>query len=163
MNKRKIRFNFIDLLILLLIAAVVFVLLYVFVLSDRTKPADDQATATVQYVIEILNIDERFSEIIRKGQPVEDAIRRKSVGTVVGMEAKPFRKIAFDYNSGEEILSEAEGRMTLYVTIEAEVVETDSAFTADGVEIRVGQQYSLIFPDFYGVGYCTSLKTVSGD
>ena len=163
MNKRKIRFNFIDLLILLAAAAAVFVLLYVFVLSDRAQSADSEERTTVQYVVEILNVDERFSEVIRKGQKVEDAIRRKTVGTVVGMEAKPFEKITFDYQSGEEVLSEAEGRITLYVTVETSVVETDSAFLADGVEIRVGEQYSLIFPDFYGVGYCTSLKTVGED
>ncbi|MBE6724112.1 MAG: DUF4330 domain-containing protein [Ruminococcaceae bacterium] len=159
MNKRKIRFNFIDLLILLVIAAVVFVLLYVFVLSDRTTAADDQAKTKIQYVIEILNVDERFSETIRKGQRVEDAIRRKSVGTVIGVEPKPFQTVTFDYNNREEVLASPEGRITLYVTVDAEVDETDGAFTADGVEIRVGQQYSLIFPDFYGVGYCTSLKT----
>lgn len=163
MNKRKIRFNFIDLLILLVAAAAVFVLLYVFVLSDRASSTDTQELAVVQYVVEIQNVDERFSETVRKGQPVEDAIRRKPVGTVVGMEAKPFEKITFDYLTREEVTAAADGRITLYVTIETPVVETDSAFLSNGVAIRVGEQYSLIFPDLYGVGYCTSLKKTGGD
>ena len=158
MNKRKIRFNFIDLLLLLLIAAVVFAVLYIFVLSGRDTAQDDESTVTVQYVVEIANIDERFADAVKKGQPVQDAIQRKNVGTVVGAEAKDYEKIVFDYDSAEEVLAKSEGRITLYVTVEAQVYESDSAFTAEGVAIRVGERYSLIFPDLYGVGYCTSLK-----
>lgn len=158
MNKRKIRFNFIDLLLLLVIAAAVFVLLYVFVLSDRSAPADVDSTVSVEYVVEIANIDERFADAVKRGQPVEDAIKRRIIGKVVGAEAKDYEKIVFDYDTGEEVLAASEGRITLYVTVEADVTETDSAFTANGVAIRVGEQYSLIFPDLYGVGFCTSLK-----
>ena len=159
MTKRRIRFNFIDLLLLLLAAAVVFVLLYVFVLSDRTAPQEgEKAKTPIQYVVEIQNVDERFAESIKKGQPVQDAIKRKSVGTVDGAEAVPFEKIVFDYDNGEEVLAAAEGRITLVVTINVDADETDSAFSADGIEIRVGEQYSLMFPDLYGVGYCTALK-----
>ena len=160
MNKRKVRFNFIDLLILLLVASAVFVILYVFVLSDRNASEPAQEEKTIQYVVEFLNVDERFDEIIKKEQPVQDAIRRKAMGTVVGVEPKDFEKITFSQNTGEEILSNAEGRRTIYVTIETKVVETKEAFMADGVAIRVGEQYSLIFPEFYGVGFCTFLKVM---
>ena len=94
---------------------------------------------------------------MKKGQLVEDAVERKKIGTVSGIQAVPFEKITFDYVNGRETTSSVEGKVTLKITIEAQAVETDRAFTVDGCEIRVGQQYSLILPDLYGYGYCTEL------
>ena len=54
-----------------------------------------------------------------------------------------------------------EGRVTLVVTIQADVTENKDSYTANGIVIRVGEQYSLIFPGMYGVGFCTSLKEVA--
>ena len=164
MQKRKVRFNFIDLLLLLAMAAAIYVLLYVFVLSGKQNrnAAETASTASIRYVIEIQNIDKDLANAVKKGQPVQDAIKRKNLGTVVGVEDKPFEKIVYDYDHNREVLSPAEGRITLHVTVEAEVNETEDAYTADGVVIRVGEQYSVIFPGMYGVGFCTSLSKTSG-
>jgi len=158
MRKRKLRFNAIDALIILVIAAAVFVLLYVFVFSGRgTQTAAEVTTTTIRYVVELQNMDEHLQDAVKKGQLVEDAVERKKIGTVSGIQAVPFEKITFDYVNGRETTSSVEGKVTLKITIEAEAVETDRAFTVDGCEIRVGQQYSLILPDLYGYGYCTEL------
>ena len=39
----------------------------------------------------------------------------------------------------------------------AEAEKTEDAYVVNDVVIRVGKQYSLIFPTMYGVGFCTSL------
>ena len=158
MSKRKLRFNAIDALIILVIAAAVFVLLYVFVFSGRgTQTAAEVTTTTIRYVVELQNMDEHLQDAVKKGQLVEDAVERKKIGTVSGIQAVPFEKITFDYVNGRETTSSVEGKVTLKITIEAQAVETDRVFTVDGCEIRVGQQYSLILPDLYGYGYCTEL------
>ena len=158
MSKRKLRFNAIDALIILVIAAVVFVLLYVFVFSGRgTQAAAEVATTTISYVIELQNIDEHLRDAVKSGQQVEDAVERKKIGEVSGTQPIPFHKVTFDYVNGQETTSAVEGKITLKITIRAQAVETDRAFTVDGCEIRVGQQYSLMFPDFYGYGYCTEI------
>ncbi len=158
MSKRKLRFNAIDALIILVIAAAVFVLLYVFVFSGRgTQAAAEVTTTTIHYVVELQNMDEHLQDAVKKGQLVEDAVERKKIGTVSGVQAVPFEKITFDYVNGRETTSSVDGKVTLKITIEAQAVETDRAFTVDGCEIRVGQQYSLILPDLYGYGYCTEL------
>lgn len=158
MSKRKLRFNAIDALIILVIAAAVFILLYVFVFSGRgTQTAAEVTTTTIRYVVELQNMDEHLQDAVKKGQLVEDAVERKKIGTVSGIQAVPFEKITFDYVNGRETTSSVEGKVTLKITIEAQAVETDRAFTVDGCEIRVGQPYSLILPDLYGYGYCTEL------
>ena len=158
MSKRKLRFNAIDALIILVIAAAVFALLYIFVFSGRgTQTAAEVNYTTIRYVVELQNIDEHLEDAVKKGQPVQDAVERKKIGTVSGVQAVPFEKVTFDYQNGTETSSAVEGMITLKITIEAQAVETDRAFTVDGCEIRVGQQYSLILPDLYGYGYCTEI------
>ncbi|MBE6625710.1 MAG: DUF4330 family protein [Ruminococcaceae bacterium] len=153
MSKRKIRFNIIDLIIILIIVAAAFVLVKVF-----TGGNNDIVTETnykkIQYVIEIQNVEDRFDGSVKKGDAVQDAIERKSIGTVVGVQSSQFERITFDYDSGMETVSVVEGRIVLNITIEATAVVTDRAFTVDGCEIRVGEQYSVILPEFYGIGYC---------
>ncbi|MBR5312718.1 MAG: DUF4330 domain-containing protein [Clostridia bacterium] len=159
MSKRKLRFNGIDALIILVIAAAVFVLLYVFVFSGRgsQQTAAEVTYTTIHYVVELQNIDEHLEDAVKKDQRVEDAVERKKIGTVSGVQAVPFEKVTFDYQNGRETFSSVDGKITLKITIEAQAVETDRAFTVDGCEIRVGQQYSLILPDLYGYGYCTEI------
>lgn len=158
MSKRKLRFNAIDALIILVIAAAVFVLLYVFVFSERgTQTSAEVNYTTIHYVVELTNIDEHLEDAVKKGQAVEDAVERKKIGTVSGVQAIPYEKVTFDYENGRETAAAVEGKITLKISIEAQAVESDRAFTVDGCEIRVGQQYSLILPDLYGYGYCTEI------
>ena len=89
MNKRKLRFNGVDVLLILLALAAAFILFKVFILN--------------------------------------------------------------------EVVSRTEGKITMLVTIEADVVETDRAFLANGCDIRVGKQFSLMLPEIYGVGFCIRL------
>ena len=157
MKTRKLRFNAVDAFILLLLAAAIGVVLYVFVFSGRNTAAAEVSYQDIQYVIEVQNIEERFSDRVKKGQSVEEAVERRQIGTVVGVQAVPASRITFDSETGRETVSAYEDRIHLKITIEAQAVETEREFQADGCTIRVGQLYSLILPDFYGYGYCTEL------
>lgn len=157
MTGRKVRFNAIDAIIILVFAAAVGALLYIFVFSEGQTQTLEGNVRTIQYVVEIQNIDERFDDAVKAGQPVQDAVKRKHIGTVTGVQSVPYEKITFDYESLQETVAGVEGMITLKITIEAQVTETDRAFTADGCEIRVGEQYSLMMPEMYGVGFCTDI------
>lgn len=158
MNKRKLRFNFIDVLIILVILAVAAVLLYVFVLSDNNDQIEELNYSNIQYVIEIQNVDKQFEGAVQVGQLVKEAVKQKYIGTVSGVEAVPYQMKTFDYELGIETVSYVEDKITLKITIDAQAVETDRAFTVDGYEIRVGKSYSLALPNMYCSGFCTFLK-----
>ncbi len=157
MNNRKLRFNVIDILIILFLAAAAAVVLYVFVFGVEKNGNDANVKRDIQYVVEINNLDPNLSDAVKTGQAVQDAIERKSIGVVSGVEAVPYRKITFDAINGRETVSDYADRITLRITIDASAEETDRAFTVDGCEIRVGEQYSLMLPDIYCVGYCIEL------
>jgi len=155
MKKNKIRFNLIDLLIILVVAAAVFVLLYVFVFSDNKNQAEEVNNTNIRYVFEIQKVDSRFEDLVEVGQPVQDAIERRNIGKVIGVQAIPYQKLVYDSSKGAEVAADVENMVTLKITVEATAVETDRAFSVDGCIIKVGQQYSLALPGMYCVGYCT--------
>ena len=95
MKNRKLRFNAVDVLLILMIAAAAVVLLYVFVWSDRGSDNTDLQYTDIQYVVEVQNVESRFADSVKRGQSVEDAIARKSIGTVAGVEVVDFEKITF--------------------------------------------------------------------
>lgn len=158
MNNRKLRFNAVDAILIIILAAVIFVLLYYFVFSENDNQTMDTGTKTIQYTVLIQDLDEYYDDYIKQGQAVTDAIERKSIGTVTGVQISPMYKKTFDYETGKETESLVEGRINAKITIEAQAHETDRAFTVDGCVIRVGEQYSLMLPDFYCVGYCIDLN-----
>lgn len=158
MNNRKLRFNAIDVIIILLLAAVVYVILNIFVFSDNKNDSSAVNYKTIQYVVEVNNIDERFGSIVEFGQAVQDAVEKKNIGTVVGVQTSPYKKSNFNYEEQREVVSTVENRISMKITIEAEAVDTEYAYTVNGCAIRVGQQYSLILPDMYAVGYCIDLN-----
>lgn len=161
MNKRKIRFNFVDVIIILIIVVAALILAKVFLGGNENNVSNDAVVSRIQYVIELQDVDERFDNLVTEGQPVQDAIQRKNIGYVVGVQAIPYEIITFDYVEGKEKVSVVDGRNTVYITIEADAVETDSAFTVDGCIIRVGQKYSIVTPNMYGNGFCIKLTKIS--
>ena len=158
MTKRKLRFNAIDAIIILAVAAVLFVLLYIFVFDKDNGQTSASDFKPIQYTIMIQNIDEANSNIIKVGQPVTDAIKKKSIGTVVGVQVAGMTQTSFNYETEKEVYSPVEGRVSLKVTIEGDAEVTDREFTIDDLVIRVGHQYSLMFPEIYCVGFCIDLN-----
>lgn len=161
MANRKIRFNFIDLLILAVLVLAVLLLLYVFVWSGSGTQTAEQQTVAIEYVIEIQKVDENLGDMIKSGQTVEDAVERKVIGTVKDADYKPTQEINFNYTTGKEEYSELEGKINLYVVITAEAEETESSFTVNGYEVCVGKLMSVMFQNFQGYGYCIELTKLS--
>lgn len=158
MSNKKLRFNFIDALILLAVLLVMLVAWYFFVLRDTGSDVSEVSYNTIEYVIEVSNIESRFDGTVKRDQSVEDAIRRKKIGKVAGVQTVPYEKITFNKIDGVETVSEVEGKITMAITIQAEAIETDQSFLVDGCEIKVGLEYSLMLPEFYGTGYCVEIN-----
>ena len=154
MSKKKFKINLIDILIILLIIAAVAFGIYYIMTRGTSSSATSEATKTIRYVVEFQNIDADFAGAIQEGDRVQYDVKKVDFGTVVGVQESPFQVMTFDYENEVEDVSLVEGKIGIMVTIEVDVSETDRAFTANGSEIRVGQAYSLNFPNFFGTGYC---------
>ena len=152
MYKRKIRFNGVDLFILLFIAAAIFLLLYVFVFDNDNPMTDGASEEEIEYVILVQNVDESLAYQVKIGQTLKESVKKQEIGEVIGVQSKPYVVSSFDYESGKEVSTTVEGKINLEITVKAKVNETDRAFTINGCEIRVGESYGIMFPNFFGTG-----------
>ncbi len=161
--KRKLRFTPVDLLILVVLAAAVALVAFLFGGKDETDvvPVVQNTPATIEYVIEIREVDANVHRAFAAGQVVEDAINRRSIGVLKAFYEAPTEKKGLDFESNEEVYTPVDGQVNLMLTVTAQAVESESAFTVDGYEIRVGKGISLILPEFQGYGYCISLTKLS--
>jgi len=64
----------------------------------------------------------------------------------------------FNNDTLKEVYSLVDGRINLKITVEAEAEITPQKFSVDGCTIRVGNQYSIMLPDIYCVGYCIDIN-----
>ncbi len=158
MTKRKLRFNAVDAILIFAVAAVLFVLLYIFVFDKDSGQTAETPSEKIQYTILVQNLDESYVNIVKAGQPVTDAIKKKSIGTVAGVQVSEMIQAAIDYEAEKEVYSVVEGQINLKITIEAQAQITDQQISVDGCVIRVGNQYSLMLPDIYCVGYCIDIN-----
>lgn len=161
MTKRKIRFNFVDLLILLIIGAAVALLALVFVGGFGKSSASETQTATIEYVVEIKNLDSSLQDTLAVGQLVEDAVERKQLGELKAISKSDAMQINYNYTTGEEEYSVVEGKINLTLTIRAQAEESDISFSVDGYEIRVGTHISMTLPGFQCNGYCIGVTKLS--
>ena len=157
MTDRKIRFNLVDVLILLILAAAAALVAFVFMGKGGNESAATTQPATIEYVIEIKNLDSSLQDTMAVGQLVEDSVERKIIGELKAISKSDAKATYFNYTTGEEEYSVVDGKVTLTLTVRAQAAESDESFTVNGYEIRVGKQISVILPGFQGSGYCIGL------
>jgi len=161
MTKRRFRFNFVDFLILLILAAGCVLVASVFVGGFGKDSAGETGIATIEYVVEIKDLDSSLQDTLAVGQPVEDAVERKYLGELKAFSKSDAQRITFNYTTGEEEYSVVEGKINLTLTIRVQVEESETSFSVDDYEIRVGKQISLFLPGFQCNGYCISVTKLS--
>ncbi len=164
MTNRKIKFNFVDFLIFLIIAAAAALVVFVFAGSfgkEGENKSSEGQPATIEYVVEIKFLDNNLATDIAVGMEVENSVSRKSFGELMAISRTDTTQVGFDYTTGQESYSVVEGKSNLLLTIRAQAEETEDAFSVNDFEIRVGTQLGIHFPGFVCSGYCIGVTKLS--
>ena len=163
MRKTKLKFNLMDALILLVIAAVVLALLYIFVWSEQ-RSADNltaDGSSRVSYVIEVTGLHKDYADLIAVGdKPIDSSIKTPR-GTVTAIETRDYYYTGTNLHDATMVLSTVENYVSLYVTIEADALLDNYTYTVNGGEIYVGKLVYLSFDDIVCSGYCIALDVLS--
>lgn len=162
MEKRKLRVNVMDMLILLLLAAALVAVLYIFVWSGKSGGVETD-TVTLRYVVEIVDMPKLHETLLNKGDRVEDAVARGYLGNVVNLRFTEMRRPEYDFVTGEQVYPVVEDKLRTLITIEADVIKTDRSYSIDGQDIYVGAKLSLMLPEVSVYGYCIELTEVGAD
>ena len=168
-KSRKInrKFNIIDFLIVVLIAAVIGVSIYAIVSWSNIKSLWSSSTVNLQYTVELRGVDADFINNIKAGDAVTDAVSKNQLGIVDRVDSIEkytvlnYAPVTTENGDGTTtttyngVLSEYPEKynVTVYISSSAEY-EKDIGYTINGRRIAVGEALELRFPEFSSIGYC---------
>lgn len=153
MEKRKHKFNIVDVIVIVLLAAGVAALVYHF-----AKGGAPDKTVSLTYVMQTDMVPEELSDNVAVGDAVYDGATGRKIGEVAACDSRPAQHTGTAAN-GSQVVSEVAGYRSLYVTCEATCPAGGDGFSVDGVAISSGCRYTLMFPSLYCEAECVSVGT----
>ena len=166
----KQKFNIIDFIVLVLIAAVVVGSIYAVVSWSNIKSLWTTKTVNIEYIVEFRGVDATFRDNINDGDVVIDAVSKNQLGIVNSVASIDNYKV-LDYKTvteennnvtytGELVSYPDKYNITVYITTSAEY-EEGVGYTVNGRRIAVGEKIEMRFPEFSGEGYCITFAEKS--
>lgn len=138
-KKIKARFNIIDVLIILVLAAV----LWVFANYASVKPVVS-SDATVQYTVEIKGIREENVGAFAEGDQITGDKGGGIIGKIISVgEYENETAITENVRTGEFATAEIPNRYTVRLTIESPCIKNADGITVDDTDIKVGKSINI--------------------
>ena len=159
--KKKKGFNFIDFLIILIVLAIIGGIVYLFSPISFLKKATSAIEGTLDYTIEIRNVDITFIDNIKENDIVIDSVSKNKLGTVSTVDHNT-KYTELNYQSSDREQGKDEGFMMEYpdryniivtITSSADYI-VGEGYTVNNCRIAVGEKLSLRFSDYVCEGYC---------
>lgn len=135
---KKQRFTFFDAVIALVIAAVVFIIAYVLIISPMKG---NGASKQIEFVVEMQSSTLDVLDLIKSGDKV--TISGKAEATIKNIEAVPAQKLVLNELSGEYKISPVPERYDIYATVTAPASENDKDISVGNMPIKVGAKMAL--------------------
>ena len=163
MRKTKLKFNLMDALLLLIIAAVAVALLYIFVWSEQhsVDSLAGKETVRITFVVELTGLQEDYADKIEVGDTPSDSYKKVPLGVITAMESRPYIYTGTNLHDGTKVLSTVEDQVSLYLTIETDAVPSGYGYTVSGSDMYVGRLLYLSFQDIVCAGYCIAMDIPS--
>ena len=158
MTKKKTKFNIVDVIIIVLVLAAIAAVIYVFFGSKLSSDGVSNEKKKISYVLQITELREFYVDNISKDDSVYEADTDKYLGKVVSVSSAAATRIGTDLASGAQVVSEIEGRVNLFVTIENEAEFYDGQYLVDGIPIIVGNVVSMVTPDLLAPANIVSVE-----
>lgn len=166
-RKKRTRFNIIDVFVILLIAALVFGIVY-FILIQTGRLENSGDEKNVVYTLRISGVDEKYIDSIKNGSTAENSSTFSTLGTIIGVRTEKslfYGNDAVKKGDGYEIRSsEYADRYDVYVTISAKgVIDARGILYINGQRITVGTLLYFRSGNFAADSYVTEFGFLSDE
>lgn len=157
-NTKKIKLNWIDILVLVLAAA----LIIMFVLNFL--PGEDQVVygdkkVTVELTIQIDKLSNDIDIDLASGDEVLDVVSKEKLGVLASNPMiVPFQENIPNENSGGIEVVYSDSYSSVYLTIVTEADETEYGYFVNNSRIAVGKEYEIRLAGLEAVGTCISVE-----
>jgi len=149
----KPRFNLIDALVILAIAAIVVFGLWYF------TSAGQEVNAYVYFTVEFRNQAEGIEDFIELGGEVRDSVRNYFLGYIYSIDVRPAHILNFDSTNNIFVQETIPERTDIYLTIRGRGHESMSEITVEGNRVTIGRDMHIRGRGFVNRGFITELRT----
>lgn len=158
-KKKKVHFNIIDILVIIVLIAAVFVGVKVLTLKPASQPEVETRIATA--VVEIRDVEKHFIEQIEVGQKAYLTVDNVDEVTIIDSTGPlPNDILGFDLETGAYTYSSSENsRYKVQLTIQAEVKEDDANIYAGSTSLKVGKGLYIKGKGYSARGFVVELDT----
>lgn len=150
------RVNIIDLLLVLLVAALVLGSLYKLDLFNRFQPQEQPVAVSV--IID--DVRSYTADALQEGDPVWESVENAFIGRIVKKEVRPARKVV-PRADGSLVESESPTRYDVILTIEGSLVVKGSDIYVGKKDIKIGSKVYIKTPRAAAESYAIDLAVKS--
>lgn len=151
-NKR--RFNYVDVIIILLVLAVGFA--GVKFLSKTSLIASE--VPQVSFTVEVKNNPPEYKNLIHEGDDIKDAIKGGAFGKVTELKAQPNKEYMENKIDGAFVESSHAGREDVYITVTGTPTTFGKNIMFASQEIKVGKQVFIKSKEYVGSGFIVDVE-----
>lgn len=153
--EKKIKFNFVDVIIILAVVA-----MFVFGINFVKKGVTtSQQYPKISFTVEIKCMPEDYDEKFKIGDKICDSVKGDTFGVVTNITSKPATDLVEKSDEGVYSIAEYKNREDVYITIEG----TPTQYGADVIiaqqKIKVGEMLYIKNIGTVGRGYVVEMKT----
>lgn len=160
----KPKFNLLDGFIILAVVLVIAAAVYILGPKETSNNIEPQNTVGI-FSIELTKAEkslaDKFIAATDTGESVWIGVKERFEAKLDTIEVSPAKKITTDLRSGKAVMGEDPTLYDIVVTVTADALDTETAVSFSGTEIRVGDETAVRGKGFAGYGFITNLKTVT--
>lgn len=146
MAEKKAKFTVIDAVIILIVLAVVG-----FGAVKLASALTDKTNATAEFLVELTMKEQELADAMQVGDRITMSLTEKDGGVIKKIETRPAVQMVYDSINGEYRNETIDGKIDIYITVEADVEVSDVAVKMGGTSIQVGTDIPV-----RGKGYASS-------
>jgi len=135
----KIKFNFVDIIIITLILALVTAGVYKLFFVNRGLAKQN---SMIEYKVLVENVRTPTVESIKDGQTVRDVQTNIVMGTITGKEISPYKQ-AVPTLDGRVVQADVPEKYNVIITVSSPAIVTDNNIMIGNKEIKIGAPVSI--------------------
>ena len=147
----KTKFNIVDVIIIFIIIAAIAVGCLFYFKSNNKSTDVISDTTKIQFTLEVKDLSETAAKGFEKSEGYSASFGETATGTgkVIDVDIVDYEKWVENTEEGTINIQKIPDRYTVKVTIESDVIKSDTAYTSGSESICVGKEMPF---NSYGVG-----------
>ncbi|MBE6574392.1 MAG: DUF4330 family protein [Ruminococcaceae bacterium] len=161
-KEKKKRFNFIDVILLIVILSILASLVYMVILAYNSEfSKNGSSDDDIRYTLRVEGVDNDIMAEVNVGDKVVELDSFTEIGTVAEYYEEPSEYVGYN-SEGKAVKSDDPSKTDLIIVIDASGNGKGSTYDVGSYTVSVGKDIAFRVPGFTGEGQCV-LVEVKGD